>query len=1463
MLYQKIILLALVLLSSILQAQVSSEELTAAKEKLEEKRIEFSEKHIDYQLTALDYANLIYDNPDNWDDANLYAEPAITFIANKYGFDSDIYKESLQKVPSTLARIFDTQLHLRNVQDSLGINNIAYVELVFKLAVLYYDSEYKEDYIYLSEFDSDDYYQTNSSYMSYELIDIGLDVLEKIAYSENGKLYINNNIPPYFFNIILTARKVERLSSTLSIANPKRIDALLDYYKLIIRAENSECCETGVFEITGDELYEEIKKILKVTSENNNTVYYQKTLAALDEGLRNLYLIETKYFKWLKNNDVPTDELISYFREYMTMVDSISLADTDEICNNLKHWILLKTNKINNYYEIVDAICENWSLDETERDLKIQKIILTTAFNKDGVKSEKYALELINLSKLYVKNYDEELALKHFVEAFLLLEELDWIYDLSLDTVYIPKFEKYLRTIPQPWNSFIRNEFNIKSYKNIEDNTGRLLANAYLQAGWDLLKADEMDKKAKLYYKLGVKKLSIEYKYEAIRWLDSLFHFDPENYSTFFDDLLVENFSLAQVKYLLKFSLDSMAQEYGKKSLEYLGVKELMADAYFFNPQVPHAADTALAMYNYFLEFYRSFEGETYGYFFLVKKITDNLVAHKSPWHVDISTQFFEKLLNANMGKSKSAYIKKYADWHYKNDRFIAAEPLYKKYFYLMKNVSNKRKNKNYAEALYHTARIYRKTNRYQSALTAYQEVEKLAHQNKNTILHIRCLDDLGLLYQQFKIYDQAHDYFSQALRTLKSLDKTSLSRFETKKSALLYIKIKRHQGKLFFDEEDYETAQEYYSSIKQFESKSPFVSFHRDYSLKENLALLYEVLGEDKKAKKYYQLAIQQLTDKNELADAYVNFAKFHMARGEKKEAATYFLQAINLDSAQIKLNYPNLSEEERLLFLEPIRNRINEFGVFIVKNPDSTLIIQALNVHLMVKGLSLENTNNIQDAILNSENTVLIEGYNKLLALRKKMSNAATLSEKKKKLRGLSIEDLAEQIKNLEKKLSRESKALRTIFDKENKQLRFKQLQEMLKEEEAAIDFLTIDEIDEYGYEVTNYYAIIIQPNIAPNLVLLSSEEDIASVLESEVAPNTINYITDDLESNYLYELVWKPMLPYLSESKTLYICPTGILSKIAFQTLLLKDNGQQRIMDKWSLHYYSSFRDLLRVSVPKITHKIALVGGVKFSLTKEELANIADAKNLNEEEREELLSDEPIMGSSPSSRAARGEDFGYLLGTLQEVQTIESLFKKQNWETTLLSGTNALEENVDKLDESTPDILHIATHGFFFASTDESHDFLNQTNKKVSVENRLADNKDPLLRSGLAMTGINVIWKDGKEIEGMEDGILFAKEVAGMNLSETELVVLSACETGRGDIDNNEGIMGLQRAFKTAGAHKLIISLWKVPDSQTSELMQYFYTAYLENNDVHLSFEIAQHTMEKKYKNPYYWAAFLLIE
>ncbi|MCK6695632.1 MAG: CHAT domain-containing protein [Thermoanaerobaculia bacterium] len=137
--------------------------------------------------------------------------------------------------------------------------------------------------------------------------------------------------------------------------------------------------------------------------------------------------------------------------------------------------------------------------------------------------------------------------------------------------------------------------------------------------------------------------------------------------------------------------------------------------------------------------------------------------------------------------------------------------------------------------------------------------------------------------------------------------------------------------------------------------------------------------------------------------------------------------------------------------------------------------------------------------------------------------------------------------------------------------------------------------------------------------------------------------------------------------------------------------------------------------------------------------------------------------------------------------------------------------------------------------------------------------------MIRSGLLLAGANHAWKTGRPLRpGMEDGILTAYEISQMNLRNTELVVLSACETGLGQIEGNEGVYGLQRAFKIAGAKYLLMSLWKVPDGPTQELMQAFYEQWLDQGkSIPDAFRAAQAQLRAKYPNPLFWAGFVLVE
>jgi len=1444
-----LLILALLSLTFSVNAQGNFAELMqAAKDSLQKKEVRFSKKHIKYQKAALKYASLIYFNPDVWQEADIYAKPALRFIRNKFGAKSDEYAQALQAIPSSRAQLFDADFDLAEAKKKVEShpspqNQLQLAEKQIKSAA--------------ASINNDDWFGYDKALKAFRL-------LHQLAYPKDGEIYqyAAEVLPPYVLNTLQNQLKLD-IAKKEKHSPHLLAETLTSMAEVILLYDDS----LGV-NLQYDSVYLYLKHAMRLYQHLDDTIGYNSAVQTMTTDMKSVFPLEKAFYTQINSQQPPNDSFFFNLQPFLAEVDRVIFLtyNNEQVCRQATQYVHEQTDSSSPYRQTIQAICEKLYVNESVELLQNQKDFVAEALDLFGPQSAEYAAELIKLANYQTKELDERTALKNYLKAFGILEDLEL---LSLDN---PIFQSYFQSIPKPWNVYLRNELEIKTFQSVPDRTGKLLAEAYFKAGYDYFDKWDMTDRAERYYRLGIKTLDKDYKFEAIKWLDKLFRIEPEWGPPALAQTMVQEFSRPQVLDVLAFPLDSMAKQYGKRSSEFAKMLAIKGDVYFFDEELAAAPDSAFNLYNKALALYEEEEGQNFSYLKLLIRIISNIEAYGSPWHVEISNGYFEQLLRIlkranNQHYPYHRYLQKYADWHNDNNRFIAAEPLYKEYFELFANKSIKEKRgSTYGKAQYNIARIYRKTGRFIAAFEAYQNAMSIAKETRDFLLYVRCVDDYGLLMQQYEQDEKAFQFFTKALEVMKLLDNYPIGRLQFASSALLYVKIMRHIGRWHLDAGAYEKAKDYFDGIVEFEETSPYVSFYLDHSLKRDLALLYDRTGYDSKALRYYRLAIKQLDDQAEKADAMVHFAQYYTQRTRLDSAKQLYLGALRLDAEQIRLNYPNLSEEERLLFLQPISQRINDFMAFVAAHPDSLLLVEALNAHLMIKGLALENTNNIRDAIVNSDNVLLNEWNNDLLMLRKQLANAATLSEKSRKERGIDIGAISAKIKNLEKKLSRESKALRQAFDKQNKQLSFEKLQSLLPKGEVAIDFLTIERTDEYGEKSSRYYALLVHPDSSqPTMVPLAEEYDIATVLDSEVAPNTINYITDALESNYLYFLVWEPLRPHIDSANTLHLCPTGILSKIAFTTLRMTDYNRQRIMDKWSVHYYSSLRDLLKTTTdPEDLHqRIALVGGVRFSLNQQQLQQIAKAKKLSLEEANELLMT-PSVAMPAGDRGARGEDFGYLPGTLEEVEAIRQLFQKRGWQTQMLTGTAALEENVEAIDTTSPDILHIATHGFFFSSNTEASAWLSEDKiTDESVEERLATNEDPLLRSGLAMTGINVIWKDGKEVEGLEDGILFAKEVAGMNLFDTELVVLSACETGRGDIDNNEGIMGLQRAFKTAGAKKLIISLWKVPDQQTSELMQYFYAAYLKNNDAHLSFEMAQHAMRKKYTNPYYWAAFVLIE
>jgi CHAT domain-containing protein len=225
------------------------------------------------------------------------------------------------------------------------------------------------------------------------------------------------------------------------------------------------------------------------------------------------------------------------------------------------------------------------------------------------------------------------------------------------------------------------------------------------------------------------------------------------------------------------------------------------------------------------------------------------------------------------------------------------------------------------------------------------------------------------------------------------------------------------------------------------------------------------------------------------------------------------------------------------------------------------------------------------------------------------------------------------------------------------------------------------------------------------------------------------------------------------------------------------------------------------------------------------------------------------------------ARGGDIQYLPATKTEVEKIKQQADKAHLQVDTLTGIHATEESFKALNgKASPSVLHIATHGFFFPDpngTDSIQTKFQTTGKAFRQAH------DPLFRSGLLFAGANNAWR-GKPVSGIEDGIVTAYDVSGMYLPHTKLVVLSACETALGDIQGSEAVYGLQRTFKIAGAQNLVMSLWKVPDAETSEFMQLFYDNMFAHQSVSNAFYHAQTMMKNKYRSePVKWAAWILVQ
>lgn len=293
--------------------------------------------------------------------------------------------------------------------------------------------------------------------------------------------------------------------------------------------------------------------------------------------------------------------------------------------------------------------------------------------------------------------------------------------------------------------------------------------------------------------------------------------------------------------------------------------------------------------------------------------------------------------------------------------------------------------------------------------------------------------------------------------------------------------------------------------------------------------------------------------------------------------------------------------------------------------------------------------------------------------------------------------------------------------------------------------------------------------------------------------------------------FESFWKAIHEKIGNVSRVKLSPDGIFYKMNPNSFKISDD--EYVIDKYYVTYLTSCKDLFLEDQKIIIKKTYLFGNPSFSVSNPDDTQLTP-----------------------------------LPGTESEVNTISSLLKLNDWNVKSFLGRDASELRLKSA--YNPTILHIATHGFFA-------DNGNFISSMTPINN-------PLFKSGLFLSGATDTYShflEGIPSKPSNDGVLTAYEAMHLELSQTQLVVLSACESGLGDVKNGEGVYGLQRAFMVAGARNIITSIFKVGDQTTNELMVMFYTKLIESGRVDESLMYAQRKLKETYSDTKTWGAFLL--
>lgn len=743
-----------------------------------------------------------------------------------------------------------------------------------------------------------------------------------------------------------------------------------------------------------------------------------------------------------------------------------------------------------------------------------------------------------------------------------------------------------------------------------------------------------------------------------------------------------------------------------------------------------------------------------------------------------------------------------------------------------------------------------------------YNEAEKLIEEaikmnadieGKESISYAISVNNKAMLYQAMGRYDEAEKLMQEAIKIAED---------QLKEKSANRVRFNVNLALLYQETGKYEQSEEIYLKCITIKEKK-LGKHHPDYAhLKRGLASLYLLMGKEddvpvlleEAAKIYknkfgakhpsYATTIDELgnfyrsknmnAEADELLTKAVEIRKEilgeehpdyitsleHLALlewqfGSKDDADLHYNKVMTTTLTYIEKYFAPMSESEKAKFWHKLQPRLQRYNSFLcdVAEVNSELKRNMFNYQLRTKALLLNSTNKVKQAIMASGNQALIDKYLEWLDKKEDLARLYTLSKSELAEEEVDLAAMEAEANQLEKELSAES----NVFSDEyaaSTAYTFKRVKGKLEANEAVVEIIRIQDFHiTFTGEVTYAALVFNKDSEAPELVKLKD----GKTLEGSAINNFRDNIYDLKTDADAYNLFWKPVDAKLGGMSKVYVSLDGVYNMLSLNAV--KEPQGKFLIDKYTLVVVTNSKDIISLKSAKTS-------------TGAQTADLFGYPNYGDMAK---LSDLP--------------------GTKLEVENIDGILKKNGYTTNVYMTDAATEEQVKK---SEANVLHIATHGFFLPDVSRF-----KRDKILGIETSQAQ-QNPLHRSGLILAGAEeTMYGSGSgDHSSSNNGILTAYETMNMSLDNTELVVLSACETGLGDVQAGEGVYGLQRAFQVAGAKNIIMSLWQVSDEATMMLMTEFYKNLAAGGSKQEAFLKAQKAVKAKFPEPFYWGAFIIV-